>query len=205
MRGIVALTETRAPTEDKVKTLPSIELATSTPCVPSTAMYEPQPVEVEFSKQFLSINLASRFCALSDSAFDECVPIAPEICHDESYSLWASISLVFTHSFADIVSSPFSPPVDSAIDWSTCLQQHGFLIDMTTCWTVNDDEKLNVFVDNAIASNGPSDLPRTVVFCASQFPKRRHQKMAKEEILRKWWIGPKTAEVTLHCTHQQGT
>ena len=204
MHGIVALTETRAPTKEELKSLPTVELTSSAPWDPIKARYELHSVSKEFPESTRTIDCASRSCALTHDLEDP-IPSQPEVDYDESNSFWSTISSVFTRSFSDVVSSRFSKPSVPSDDLFSSLRQRGFSIKVETRRSVSRDDKLDVFVEDALDSDPAPNPPKKVVFSPSQFPQRRHQKMTKDELIRKWRIGPKTAEATLRCTRQQGT
>ena len=104
--------------------------------------------------------------------------------------------------------SSFLPDAAQQLDDCDCHLTHslrigGFSTDSdsrkgkTVKWA---DQQPSDSTDEAV-----EDQMSRLEFRASQFPKDRHARLTKEELMQKWRIGSKYAEQTLLHTQQQGT
>ena len=208
MDGIITFTDTRSPTEAELKALPHIELTSDAPWNPSMATYQLQPLGIEYLDQAKCIaavrsDSASEFRELSpddwvEPVFDDALIPTMHPFFGESDRVIGGVSTAFGNSFYDAALN-----FDSSEDDLTAYFRHGgfsVACDTRKGKTVRwDDQEASSKEDDS-----EKELSR-MEFRASQFPKDRHSRLTKEELMRKWRIGSKTAEQTMLHTRQQGT
>ena len=211
--GIVVYADTRSPTKEELQTLPRVELTSAASWNPLQASYQKQPLGVEYLDDGRTVSVVrddskllspTEFPFLSESDWTiprvdmSHIPTVEPVLGYSDFTI-GSVSTAYSMFLHDAVLE-----LDNCDSDLTCfLRIGGFSTNTdsrkgkTVTWadqqpSVNEDEPVE-------------EQMSRIEFRASQFPKDRHSRLTKEELMKKWRIGPKTAELTLRHTRQQGT